>query len=197
MNSKTERRYGIFGGSFDPVHVGHLLIASAAIEELNLEKLYIVPAYLPPHKIGNSMADFEMRFRWLVKVFEKLDGAVVSSYERDKGGLSYSLLTVQHFIETEGEIPYFIVGEDSYGNLSTWYRYEELLKCVKLVIYHRMDADTRKNREMLTSGITVLDAPVIDLSSSLIRERINNKKSIFGMVPVEIISEVMAFYGES
>lgn len=194
MNSKTVKRYGIFGGSFDPVHVGHLIVAANAIEQLELEYLYVIPAYVQPQKVGNDVADFDLRFDWLKKVFENLDRVRVSPYEKEKGGLSYSLLTVKHFVEEEGAIPYFVVGEDSFANFSTWYRWEELKKTIIPVIYPRISGDASfKSKEQNFSAI-YLDAPVVDISSSSIKERIRNGKSVFGMVPDKIISEVIAYY---
>lgn len=194
MSSKTDKRYGLFGGSFDPVHIGHLIIAANAIEQLELDYIYVVPAYIQPQKVGNNVADFDTRFNWLKRVFKKLEKVLVSPYEREKGGLSYSLLTVKHYIDKEGTIPYFIIGEDSFFNFSSWYRSDDLMKSIIPVVYPRVLKENSSRNKVTETPVIYLDAPVIDISSSVIKERVKSGKSIFGMVPDEILSEVIAYY---
>jgi len=96
--SNTTNKIGIFGGTFNPPHVGHLIVAQYALELLQLERLYIVPSYRPPHR-SNDIAPFELRFDWCVKTFE-LKNFIVSDYEKTRGDISYSLYTVLHFRRT-------------------------------------------------------------------------------------------------
>ncbi|WP_179944399.1 nicotinate (nicotinamide) nucleotide adenylyltransferase [Kosmotoga pacifica] len=192
------KKYGIFGGSFDPVHNGHRIIASYALDALGLDFLYVIPALNPPHK--NSVnAPFEKRFSWLQRSFSGEKRIVISSYEGKKRGISYTIDTVKHYTEVHGTAPYLIIGEDSLRNITSWYKYQELLKEAFIVVYPRFKRTTIK--QVLRSlepyekkGIVVLNAPLIELSATEIRQRIRMQKSIMGMVPESIVAEVKAFY---
>lgn len=189
MTSKN--KIGIFGGAFDPVHNGHLIVSMRAIEELELELLYVVPTYLPPHKDSGNLSSYELRTGWLDKVFENVKEVVVSDYERERGVLSYSLYTVRHFARKHRCVPYLVVGEDSYRSFESWYEYETLLEEARLVVYPRFSqCETLDLRE----GVIFLEAPRVEFSSTQIRERVKLKKSVLGMVPECIASEVVQHY---
>lgn len=91
----TGNRIGIFGGSFDPVHTGHVLVSVYTLEILDLDRLIVVPVFNPPHK--KTVAPFEKRFEWLKKVFEGMEKVEVSDYEKGRGGVSYSIFTIEYF----------------------------------------------------------------------------------------------------
>ena len=104
-------KIGIFGGSFDPVHTEHVRLAVSAIESLGLDKLFVVPAATPPHKPGKKMTADEVRLRALELAFEDIPKVVVSRYELDQKGTSYTYLTCRHFKEVYPEADlYFLVG---------------------------------------------------------------------------------------
>jgi len=186
-----ENRIGIFGGSFDPVHIGHLIVSIRAIEELELDTLYIVPAYRPPHKSSAELSPYSLRRQWLEKSFESVQNAVVSDYERERGDTSYSLYTVRHFASLHLCKPYLIVGEDSYRTLDTWYEYKRLLDEASLVVYPRFSSREELNN---MEGTVFLSAPRIEISSTDIRSRVRLKKSVLGMVPDIILKEVSGYY---
>ncbi len=195
--SNTESRIGIFGGSFNPPHTGHLIISQYAVEILKLDLLYIVPTYIPPHK-PNDLAPFEMRFKWCKITFEDLK-IVVSDYEKIRKDTSYSLYTVLHFGELHSTKPYFITGEDCLSYIEKWYRYEELLKSCHFVVYPRYcgkpyEEHAKNTLKELYDTIIFLQAPLIQLSASDIRKRIREKKSIKGMVHPQIEKQVIEYY---
>jgi len=176
-----------------------LIVAQYALELLQLERLYIVPAYRPPHR-SNEIAPFELRFEWCVRTFE-LKNVVVSDYERTRGDISYSLYTVHHFAEQHGCTPYFIVGEDALRYIETWHRYRELLNACHFVVYPRYCGKPYHNRakEMLGElfdRILFLEAPLIEVSASEIRARIKQGKSVRGMVVSQIEESVVNYYGK-
>ncbi len=185
-------RIGIFGGSFDPVHNGHIIVAILAIEQLELERLYVTPAYIPPHKVSSTIAPYEKRMKWLEIAFEGVECAHVSDYERDRGGVSYSLFTVRHFSRVHNCKPFLVIGEDSLASLDSWYEYESLLREATIAVYPRNSIEVET---ALKAEIVWLDAPRFEISSTEIRRRLSEGKSVRGMVPDSILDEVVDFYG--
>lgn len=199
MNTKN-KKYGIFGGSFDPVHNGHLILCSYAMEALNLDFLYIVPVFNPPHK-DIVEAPFNKRTKWLKKAFANEERVIISTFEAEKGGPSYTIETVRHFTKRHHTPPYLLIGEDSARNIESWFKFQELLKEAFIVVYPRFEKNGSLIKNPLLNyenrGITFLKAPLIQLSSTEIRQRIKSKRSILGMIPESILPEVVAFYEEN
>lgn len=131
---------GIFGGSFDPVHKEHVSLAEAAIGSLGLDRVFILPAYVPPHKRGRVLTDDKDRIAMLEKAFAPVKKAIVSDYEIRRAGVSYSYLTCRHFKEQypEDEI-YFLVGTDMLRDFPTWKEPEEILKIATLAVCDRAE----------------------------------------------------------
>lgn len=191
-NMCSGNRIGIFGGSFDPVHNGHIIVAVRAIEQLELDRLYITPAYIPPHKVSSTIAPYEKRMKWLEIAFDGVEFAHVSDYERDQGGLSFSLFTVRHFTRVHNCKPFLVIGDDSLVSLDSWYEYESLLREATIAVYPRklMEKET-----ILKAEIVWIDAPRFEISSTEIRRRLSEGKSVKGMVSDSILDEIEDFYG--
>lgn len=131
-------KVGILGGSFDPVHNEHVSIAKAAIRDLQLDKLFIVPAFIPPHKRGKKLTPPLDRFNMCVAAFEDIQNAEVSDYEISGGGTSYSYITCAHFKEEYPDARlYFIVGEDMLEDFYTWKNPERILSDATLAVCRR------------------------------------------------------------
>ncbi len=186
MNS----RIGIFGGSFNPVHTGHVVVAIRIVEYLKLDKLLIVPTFSPPHRPKEDLAPFELRFKWLEESLGDIPKIEISDYEARKGGKSYSVETAEYFSRLYRTKPYFVIGEDWLPTLKTWYRYEDLINEVVFVVYPRF----RKRIESDEKVIFLDDLPIVEISSTDVRERIRTGKSIRGMVPYNIEKEVIEYY---
>ncbi|MBR2903102.1 MAG: nicotinate (nicotinamide) nucleotide adenylyltransferase [Clostridia bacterium] len=133
-------KIGIFGGSFDPVHTEHVRMAASAIECLGLDKLFIVPAAVPPHKKGKRLADDETRLRALEIAFSKVKKAEISRYELEQKGTSYSYLTCRYF---KGLYPdatlYFLVGTDMLRDFPSWRNPQDILDNVTLAVCGRAE----------------------------------------------------------
>ena len=126
-------RIAIFGGSFDPVHTEHIRLVQAAIEELVLDKLFVMPAYAPPHKKGKILSADEARLEMCRIAFRGVDKVVVSDYEIQNRGTSYTYLTCRHFREgyPTAEI-FWIVGTDMLRDFPSWKNPEDILNNVTL-----------------------------------------------------------------
>lgn len=136
-------KIAIFGGSFDPIHTEHIRLAQAAIAELCLDKLFVMPAYAPPHKKGKKLSPDEDRLEMCRIAFRDMDKVSVCDYEIAKKGTSYTYLTCQYFRERypEAEI-FWIVGTDMLRDFPTWKNPESILRDVTLAVCGR--AETQK-----------------------------------------------------
>ena len=131
-------RIGVFGGSFDPVHIEHVRMAESAIECLHLDKLFVMPAATPPHKKAKKLSLDEDRLAMCRLAFSSIEKAEVSNYEIERGGTSYTYLTCQHFkkLYPSAEI-FWLVGTDMLRNFPTWKNPEEILSYVTLAVCAR------------------------------------------------------------
>jgi nicotinate-nucleotide adenylyltransferase len=186
----------IFGGSFNPPHNGHIIIAQMVKELFKKSDFHIVPSSIPPHK--EVEVPFGIRYE-LTKIAFKKTGLFVSDVENKLGGVSYAINTVNHYKKTFDNI-FFLVGEDALLTIEKWYKYEELLNKVKMIVYPRyknLEVIKRAENALgeLSSSIYILDLPLIQISSTLIRERLKKKLSIYGFVPDELIPYLEEVYG--
>ncbi len=191
-------RVAIYGGTFDPVHNGHLIIANKLLEILRLDKMIIMPALIPPHKKEKRVTDFETRFKWLKTAFEPLKKIEISDYEGKEGGISYTFNTVVHFEKIYGKLVY-IIGEDNFATIEKWYRYQELLEKVELWVYPRRcefsaDLIVKKLGKLAKNVHFAKNVPLIQISSSDVRERIKKGLSIRGYVPSFLEEKLRAEY---
>lgn len=182
-------RIGILGGTFNPVHHGHVYMAVEAITRLSLDRLIVIPNFIPPHKKAyrrepeDILAMLELAFRGIGKV-------EVSDYEIRREGFSYSYLTLEHFkaVYPDDEL-YFIIGEDSFIEFSTWKNPQRILELAKLVVFERRLYPFEKRKEaegfITSSGheVLFLDSLILEISSTDIRRRVKAGQEISFLVP--------------
>ncbi len=188
----------IFGGTFNPIHYGHLIVAEEIRSKYNLDKVIFVPAFLPPRKDPTDL--LEPRKRSIMVHLATVGNPCfeVSDFEIDRGGRSYSIDTVRHFSQVYGEDAklYFIVGADVLMEISTWKNIDALLKLCRFIAVPRPGYDAGKifNYKMLGSSSRpeeshILDNVIIenistsDISSTDIRQKVREWKSIKYLVP--------------
>jgi len=193
VNAQTKERIGIVGGSFDPVHLGHLIIAQDAQRQLALSKIVFIPAAIPPHKQNHQRASEEHRLEMLRLATKEEESFCVSDMELQRGGISYSIDTVENFQKAHPEAElFFLIGSDSLVELHTWNRIEDLLKICTIVTLLRPGED---NKTEIAAKIKlplaartrlmnhVIDAHRIDISSTEIRQRIKQGESVRFFLP--------------
>lgn len=166
---KQLKRIGIFGGSFDPPHLGHLVISEIARAALELDVVFLVPAYQPPHKPGNHPATSRERLM-MTKLLVRGNPALrVSDLELKRKGISYTVDTVKAFRKRyPGAELYLILGGDSLSQFHLWRDPAEIVKHAKLVVYKR--PGSKRRRIPGSSGrIVFLAGPAMSISSSEIR----------------------------
>lgn len=179
----TGVRIGILGGTFDPVHVGHLVAATWAREALGLDRVLLVVANVPWQKAGTrTVTPAEARFLMVQAAVDGVVGVEACRMEIDRGGPSYTADTVRELLAaTPSARPYVIVGADVAGELDTWQRVDELRRAVTLVVVDRGGVGSADD----PPGWRVerLRIPALDISSSQLRRRLAEGRSVDFLIP--------------
>lgn len=203
---------GIFGGTFDPPHLGHLILAEAIRETFELEEIHFMPCHEPPHKDRSDLTDARHRFAMVVAATLHNPAFVASSIEVDRTGKSFSIDTVRALREDMGQSVeiIFITGLDAFVEIETWKDYEQFLDMCHVVVVSRRGhgfeeveqlpdwindrvVDLRENDDSPAGHISeggwkifLSDTVHIDISSTDVRERVRQDKSIRYKVPAEV-----------
>lgn len=197
-------RLGIFGGTFNPVHIGHLRVAEEVRLHLDLEKVIFVPSYLPPHKDLADNVVGSKRLEIVRIAIASNPRFELSSFEVDSGGNSYSIRTIEHIRKTFDTTPYFILGQDAFNDIMTWYEKDRLFGLSHFAVMSRPHAERtpladvigpHASRYNITEGgyindegneIIFVEVTPLDISSSKIRQMIKKGEAITHLVPPEV-----------
>ena len=187
-------RVGIYGGTFAPIHNGHVAAAKAFMEQMKLDYLFIIPTYLPPHKQIDGGDDPLVRLRMCELAFEDVDGVVISDTEIQRGGKSYTYDTLKALERPDTRL-FLLCGTDMVLTFDTWYRFEDIFKlCYPTYIRRENDPIlTRRVVEKINEyyekyGVMfrrIVTDP-IELSSTEIRRRVAKGEAIDGLVPQKV-----------
>jgi nicotinate-nucleotide adenylyltransferase len=195
----TVSHIGLLGGSFDPIHVGHLHIARQACAGLALDRVVFVPAGQPPHKLDQALTDPEHRFEMVRLALAEEPCFSVSRIDLDRPGPCYSVDTVRLLQEQWGPEAriYFLIGADSLVDLPTWYQPRRLLDLCQVVAIDRpgygVDLTALERRFPGASPAILLEhVPPIGVSATEIRRRVAEQRSIEGLVPPAVASYIEA-----
>ena len=181
----------IFGGTFDPIHIGHVHIAYEALHNLHLDKVLFMPAVNPPNKIDKKITDAQIRYDLVKKAVESEPYFEVSDYEINKKEKSYTYETVEFFSEIEPSIEwYFLVGVDSLMDLDNWKYLHRILDSCKIIAYNRAGytmEEVLKQKDYIerkfNKEIIFLNMPIIDVSSTNIRNSIKEGRNVDYLLP--------------
>lgn len=194
--SSTPNRLGILGGTFDPIHYGHLIIASYAAEALDLNTVWFMPAQTPPHKIGQDISPVEDRVEMVKLAIEDDDRFDFSDFDlqRNKPSMTADLLERVAMEMPEFEL-LFIAGADSLIDFPTWNDPQQILHRAQLAVAKRSGAtiedkvfDPIPNFRERT---VVFDSPIVEISSTDIRERMSDNKSIRYLLPPAVETYIL------
>lgn len=197
--SDEKRKIGIMGGTFDPIHTGHLVTAEAVRIEYNLDQVLFIPAANPPHKQHLQLTPAIQRYIMTVMATYSNPYFYVSPIELERPGLSYAIDTVMALIEQYGEMTefYFITGADALQDLSTWKNIDQLLELCYFIAATRpgcicdLDDVIQQFGDKGRNRIQRLSTPELEISSTDIRERMKKGRSIKYIVPESVESYIL------
>ncbi|AVQ25413.1 nicotinate (nicotinamide) nucleotide adenylyltransferase [Fusobacterium periodonticum] len=178
-------RIAIYGGSFNPMHIGHEKIVDYVLNNLNMDKIIIIPVGIPSHR-ENNLEQSDTRLKICKEIFKGNKKIEVSDIEIKSEGKSYTYDTLLKLIDLYGENNEFfeIIGEDSLKSLKTWKNYEELLKICKFIVFRRKDdKNIQIDEDFLNNkNIIILENEYYDISSTEIRNMVKNNEDISAFV---------------
>ncbi|MEN6510009.1 MAG: nicotinate-nucleotide adenylyltransferase [Smithella sp.] len=203
-------KWGLFGGTFDPIHFGHLRAAQELIELVNLDRVVFIPAFLPPHKTDRVISSFEHRLQMVRLAVSDNERFAFSDVENQRPGKSYSIDTVRYFLNSHDENLelYFITGQDAFDAITTWHQWDELLSLCHFVVMTRPGYENRGLAHILPEDIAASyvyndlndcflgpqesriyfrKTTFLDISSSAIRQSIQQVLSVQYLVPDQVI----------
>ena len=184
VTNTHHRRVGIYGGTFNPVHNAHLLVADQVGHALCLEKVKLMPDAIPPHVDHKSAVSGDLRLQMLELAIEGNPLLGIEDYELRRGGVSYTYETMKTLTERHPDTEYyFIIGGDMVDYLDKWYRIDDL---IKLPRFHFVGVRRPHAHNETKYPVVWVDLPEVDISSSDIRTRIRRGQSINYLVPVKV-----------
>lgn len=178
-------KIGVFGGTFDPIHWGHLILAEMVRDQEGLSEVLFVPTAVPPHKPIGQLSAIEHRLEMTRRAIGGVEGFRLSNIEADPGKVSYSVDTLDRLSEQYSNETRlcFIVGADQLDEIETWKEYRRLLEQYGLYVAHRMGAAEQALFERYRQWIVRVEMPLIEISSTDIRRRAAEGRSIRFLVP--------------
>lgn len=187
------KKIGIIGGTFNPIHLAHLYIAYEAKCQLNLDKVIFMPAGSPPHKKNEDILEAPLRYKMVLEAIKKYEDFEISNYEIEKKDFSYTYETLEYLQTKDNEL-YFITGADCLINIEKWKNPDRIFKISNLVVFNRPGYDKeqlklQKNEieKKYNTSIKFLDIMDLEISSSMIRDRIKEEKRIDFFISKEVL----------
>lgn len=189
-------KIGLFGGTFDPLHNGHMKVAQEAKNRMQLDRIIFIPSGDPPHKTDRQITDKKHRLE-MVRIAAEQEGAFVSDWELTRPRKSYSVETVRHFQETypQDEL-FFIIGADSFRDMPSWWHYRQLMELCTFVVVSRPDTDkssllSRYQGDEIPPRVFFLDDILMDISSTQIRQMVREGKDVSRLVPEAVNTYIL------
>ena len=194
--SSSRKRVGVFGGSFNPIHCGHIALAEKLLTAASLDQLWLMLSPHNPLKQRSDLLADELRLRLARAAVRGVSGVSVSDYEMLLPRPSYTWNTLEHLrVDFPSLCPVLVIGADNWLLFPRWYRAADIVKSYEIVIYPRRgyEVDTLS----LPHGVRLVDTPLYDISSTEVRRRVSNGESIDGLVPPQIAQEVIKLYKDT
>ena len=183
-------RVGILGGTFDPPHNAHIVMAETALERVPLDRVLLMPAPRPPQKDAADISPYDYRVEMARRAIAGREAVDISLLEEFRSGPSYTADLLEHFKSTTGDEPFLILGADSVADLAAWKDPERILAAATLIVFPRTGYSSRVPVPGPASVIR-FDSPVIDVSSTGIRERIRNGEDVGADVPGPVFEFIL------
>lgn len=179
---------GLFGGTFDPVHNGHISIAQSFIQSHIIDELWILLTPYPPHKENREQTSYSVRLKMLESAFSSVLGSYVLTIENELPQPSYSINTIKYLKAEHPEITfYFCIGEDNLIHFHNWKSYKEILNEIELLVVSRPTSDYSKINVNILSKTTFIKHEPIDISSTQIKQKLQRKESVNDLLPQKVL----------
>jgi nicotinate-nucleotide adenylyltransferase len=181
-------KIGLFGGTFNPIHNGHLINAEIIRDNFQLEKILFIPSKSPVHKNLEGSISSKDRFSMIKLAVSGNNLFHVSRIELDREGHSYTIITIRQLLDLyKNDELYLIIGSDSFNEIEIWKDSEELLRIIPLIVMIRPGHEKINNKILKTAKeVKFSNNPLIGISSSMIRENIKSSRSIKYLVPDKV-----------
>jgi nicotinate-nucleotide adenylyltransferase len=183
---------GIIGGTFDPIHFGHLITARSVKEIRDLEKIIFIPCNISPHKKENSSENSFHRYQMIKQAVQKIRGFEVSDFEINNGGISYTIDTLNYFLKKYRDIE-LIIGFDNLLKFDSWKDPDEILTLTKLVVMKRKIDKVPTEKNKYYNNAIIVDTPLIEISATDIRNRVKEGLPIDFLVPETVKEYIYNF----
>lgn len=191
-------RIGIFGGTFDPPHLGHLVPVAAAAEQANLNQVWLMPTYIPPHKVRADITDPFHRTGMVALAIQNYPNFRLSTYELTLGRMSYTVDTIRELKKNlnDDDTIHFIIGTDSFLEIDTWHQWQNLIQLCDFIIINRGTGEKELKQKLeylenelqtqLSNKFLFAKTPYLPISSTEIRAAASQKESLAGLVSPEV-----------
>lgn len=182
----NRKRIGILGGTFNPPHIGHLIIADQVRDQLDLEKILFLPSANPPHTSDKKTIDAHYRVKMVEKTIQENPNFELDLTEIKRGGKSYTFDTIKELKEKQPDVDYyFIIGADMVEDLPTWHKIDELVQIVQFVAVNRPSYSLDTPYPVIR-----VDVPRIEVSSTELRKKVSNRCSVKYLISDEAIEYI-------
>ena len=216
---KESCRIGLLGGTFDPLHNGHLAVARAVRDQLGLDQVLLIPASRPPHKLHYPITPFALRAVMIRAALTGEPTLGLSLIEAETNGPSFSIDTLERLAPSLGHRQaYFIIGADAFADIASWKRFQDIPPLASLVVVNRDDTTLKDAPQAVISrhfpqftsvsagvwraegqgDIVLVGMPQVDISSTMIRDRVRRGGDISALVPGAVAEAIVrhGFYGQ-
>lgn len=185
--SRSSETIGVLGGSFNPVHNGHLAIARSFLASSYISELWVLLTPYPPHKTEQSFVSYELRYQMLQEAFADFDQVKVSDIEKQLTDPSYTVRTLEYLSEQYSDKSFFLcLGSDSAQHFTQWYQWQKILTYCQLLVAGRPSADRIDLPEKVIQKVHFVDHQPISVSSTDVRKKASSQRDISGLVPAVI-----------
>jgi nicotinate-nucleotide adenylyltransferase len=185
-------KVGIFGGTFDPIHHGHLITAQSVREIRTLDKIIFIPSFISPHKADVNSASPEHRMNMLKLAVKGIDFFEVSDYEIKKEGISYTIDTLKEFKKKYDKLE-FIIGYDNIFKFHTWKNPDEIMKITKILVLKRKSSLPPPHEDKYVKSALFVETRGIEISATDIREKVKQGMPIHYLVPEKVKEYIYSF----